>query len=108
MHANLSRLTYDRANGYSAVIALQGAVLMDADLNEGRAIQVDAMRTLIVDLVGPNAGPAAAAGFLVGPIVEGRRTTDLYVGPGRYYVHGICVEAGADDDGLLTRPTAYL
>src|SRR4051812_11668901 len=103
MHADLSRLSYDRANGFNAVLALQGRVLLDADLNENTAILTRALRELIADVVGPHAGPEGETGFQVGPIVAGGEVVDLYLGPGRYYVDGLRVEVGADDDGRLLR-----
>ena len=63
MHADLSRLTFRPDRHYSAVIAQQGRVQLDADANEQTAIQLHQARTLAADLIGQHGGPRGAAGF---------------------------------------------
>ena len=62
MHADLSRSTFRPERHYSAVVAQQGRVQLDADLNEQTAIQLHQARTLAADLIGPHGGPRDAAG----------------------------------------------
>jgi hypothetical protein len=57
MHADLSRLTFRPERHYSAVVAQQGRVQLDADANEQTAIQLHQVRTLARDLIGRYGGP---------------------------------------------------
>ncbi|MEU1162697.1 DUF6519 domain-containing protein [Streptomyces sp. NPDC005921] len=93
MHADLSRLTFRPERHYSAVVAQQGRVQLDADANEQTAIQLHQARTLAADLIGRYGGPRDAAGFRI-EYVGGRHDIDtLYIHGGRYYVDGILVDA---------------
>ena len=93
MHADLSRLTFRPERHYSAVIAQQGRVQLDADANEQTAIQLHQARTLAADLIGRHGGPRDAAGFRV-EYVGGKHDIDtLYIHGGRYYVDGILLDA---------------
>ncbi|HET9382374.1 MAG TPA: DUF6519 domain-containing protein [Streptomyces sp.] len=93
MHADLSRSTFRPERHYSAVVAQQGRVQLDADLNEQAAIERHRARTLAADLIGPYGGPRDAAGFRI-EYVGGRHDLDtLYVHGGRYYVDGILCDA---------------
>ncbi|MGW1024863.1 DUF6519 domain-containing protein [Streptomyces sp. NPDC002577] len=93
MHADLSRSTFRPERHYSAVIAQQGRVQLDADVNEQTAIQLHQLRTLTADLIGPHGGPRDAAGFRI-EYVGGKHDIDtLYIHGGRYYVDGILCDA---------------
>ncbi|MDH6224173.1 DUF6519 domain-containing protein [Streptomyces sp. MJP52] len=93
MHADLSRSTFRPERHYSAVLAQQGRVQLDADLNEQAAIQLHHTRALAADLIGPHGGPAGAVGFRV-EYVGGRHDLDtLLIHGGRYYVDGILCDA---------------
>ncbi|WP_369034709.1 DUF6519 domain-containing protein [Streptomyces adonidis] len=99
MHADLSRLTFRPDRHYSAVIAQQGRVQLDADANEQAAIQLHQARTLAADLIGPHGGPRGSAGFRV-EYVGGRHDIDtLYIHGGRYYVDGILLDANRPAPG---------
>ena len=63
MHGDFSRLTFDRAAGYRAVLLQQGRVMLDADFNEQVAITAHHDETRTLDLLGPAGGPADGAGF---------------------------------------------
>jgi hypothetical protein len=91
MHADVSRSTFRPDKHFSAVVAQQGRVQLDAEANEQAAIQAYLTRTLAADLIGPHAGPAGAAGFAIGFVDADPR--DLTIGSGRYYVDGILVES---------------
>ncbi|MFI9173375.1 DUF6519 domain-containing protein [Streptomyces lincolnensis] len=93
MHADLSRSTFRPERHYSAVIAQQGRVQLDADANEQTAIQLHQARTLAADLIGRHGGPRDAPGFRI-EYVGGRHDIDtLYIHGGRYYVDGILLDA---------------
>lgn len=93
MHADLSRLTFRPELRYSAVVAQQGRVQLDADANEQTAIQLHQARTLAADLIGRHGGPRDAAGFRI-EYKGGRHDIDtLHIHPGRYYVDGILADA---------------
>jgi hypothetical protein len=93
MHADLSRSTFRPERHYSAVVAQQGRVQLDADLNEQTAIQLHQARSLAADLIGPHGGPRDAAGFRI-EYVGGKHEIDtLIVHGGRYYVDGILCDA---------------
>ncbi|QXE38316.1 hypothetical protein KQY30_32870 [Streptomyces sp. GMY02] len=93
MHADISRLTFRPDRHYSAVIAQQGRVQLDADANEQAAIQLLRARTVAADLIGQHGGPRGATGFRVGFVGGGRELDDLSIGGGRYYVDGIALDA---------------
>ncbi|MDQ0989306.1 DUF6519 domain-containing protein [Streptomyces sp. V3I7] len=93
MHADLSRSTFRPERHYSAVVAQQGRVQLDADLNEQAAIQLHQARTLTADLIGQHGGPRDATGFRI-EYVGGKHDIDtLYIHGGRYYVDGILCDA---------------
>jgi hypothetical protein len=99
MHADLSRLTFRPERHYSAVIAQQGRVQLDADANEQTAIQLHRARTLAADLIGQHGGPRDAAGFRI-EYVGGKHDIDtLYIHGGRYYVDGILLDANRPAPG---------
>ncbi|MFE0516696.1 DUF6519 domain-containing protein, partial [Streptomyces sp. NPDC058964] len=114
MHADLSRATFRPERHYSAVIAQQGRVQLDADLNEQAAIELHRTRTLAADLIGRHGGPRDATGFRI-EYVGGKHDIDtLYIHGGRYYVDGILCDADRpapgtpvpDEDPWLVRPDA--
>lgn len=93
MHADLSRLTFRPELHYSAVVAQQGRVQLDADANEQAAIQLHQARTLAADLIGRHGGPRDAAGFRI-EYKGGKHDIDtLHIHGGRYYVDGIPADA---------------
>ncbi|MFI5689359.1 DUF6519 domain-containing protein [Streptomyces sp. NPDC051636] len=93
MHADLSRSTFRPERHYSAVIAQQGRVQLDADLNEQAAIQLHRARALAADLIGQHGGPSGSAGFHI-EYVGGKHDIDtLHIQGGRYYVDGILCDA---------------
>ncbi len=100
MHADLSRLTFRPERHYSAVVAQQGRVQLDADINEQTAIQLHQARTLAADLIGRHGGPRDAAGFKI-DYVGGKHDIDtLHIRGGRYYVDGILLDATRPAPGV--------
>ncbi|WP_148589574.1 DUF6519 domain-containing protein [Streptomyces sp. WAC01526] len=100
MHADLSRLTHRPERHYSAVVAQQGRVQLDADANEQTAIQLLQSRTLAADLIGPHGGPRGATGFRIALRGGSRELDDLVIGGGRYYVDGILCDATRPQPGV--------
>jgi Family of unknown function (DUF6519) len=116
MKGDFSRDTYRASSQYSRVMMQQGRVQIDADWNEQTAILLGYMRALTRDLFGAHAGPATECGFQIVTTVSRAAATaaeqakldaamkengielrddDMLVLPGRYYVGGLPVEAGA-------------
>ncbi|OKK03507.1 hypothetical protein AMK26_18645 [Streptomyces sp. CB03234] len=93
MHADLSRVTFRPERQYSAVIAQQGRVQLDADANEQAAIQLALARTIAADVIGQHGGPRGATGFAIDFKGRGQELDELTIGPGRYYVDGIALDA---------------
>ena len=97
MKGDFSRLTFDEVDRYSRVLMQQGRVLLDADWNESAEIQIQDLRALARDVMGPHAAPAGqngedGAGFLIQPRVDDKNVAvpnDFSIGEGRYYVQGI-------------------
>lgn len=94
MHADLSRISFRADRHYSMVLAQQGRVQLDSDLNEQAAIQNNLVRTLLADVIGPGGGPRDGAGFEIAHVPgEGDDPDDLTIGEGRYYVGGVLLDA---------------
>jgi len=93
MQADLSRLTFRPAQRYSAVLAQQGMVQLDADANEQVLIQLHTARTTAADLIGEHGGPSGRLGFGIEFVPKGQGPADLRISAGHYYVHGIPVDA---------------
>lgn len=100
MHADLSRITYRPERHYSAVVAQQGRVQLDADANEQTAIQLFQARTLAADLIGQHGGPQDATGFRIELRGGSHELDDLLIGGGRYYVDGIQCDATRPQPGV--------
>lgn len=92
MHGHFSRVRFDEVDRFSAVVALQGRVSVEADHNEHTAILQHYLRTLVTDLLGRHAWPADNAGFEVALVLDGADVEDLTIGAGRCYVEGVLVE----------------
>ncbi len=91
MKGDFSRLTYDRAKRYTAVLQQQGRVLSDADWNEAEAIEGGRIEQLAAETIGPTGAPRADAGFGITPAGG-----DFAIGHGRYWVNGIACANPAD------------
>ncbi|WP_255954129.1 DUF6519 domain-containing protein [Streptomyces odontomachi] len=100
MHADLSRLTFRPERHYSAVLAQQGRVQLDADANEQTVIELVGRRALTADLIGQHGGPAGATGFAITFQGGKRDLDDLVIGSGRYYVDGIPLDADRPQPGV--------
>jgi hypothetical protein len=90
MKADLTRVTFDPLKGYARVLQQQGRPHLDADWNEQVAILLHRVHMLGRDLIGPYGGPSDACGFEITGFEGGPH--DFEIGPGRYYVNGVCCE----------------
>ncbi len=87
MRGDFSRIRFNPAKHYSAVLEQQGRVAVDADGNEQSAIDAHLRDTTNVDVIGPYGGPANDAGFEIDVVGN-----EIRIGAGRYYVEGLLVE----------------
>ncbi len=87
MKADFSRIRFNPAKQYTAVLQQQGRVSLDADANEQAAIDDYLARNQSVDVIGPFGAPEHDAGFAI--TVSGN---ELLIGAGRYYVEGLVCE----------------
>src|SRR5580692_3443393 len=87
MKGDFSRIRFNPAKQYTAVLEQQGRVALDADSNEQQAIDGYLRDTTNIDVIGRFGGPIDDAGF--GIEVAGNQ---ILIGRGRYYVDGILVE----------------
>ncbi|MGB6686558.1 MAG: DUF6519 domain-containing protein [Terracidiphilus sp.] len=104
MRGDFSRIRFNPAKHYSAVLDQQGRVELDADDNERSAIDAHLRDTTNVDVIGPYGGPVGDAGFEITV-----PASEILIGPGRYYVEGLQVEAWSqmqyDSQPYLIQPT---
>ncbi len=87
MKGDFSRIRFNPARQYTAVLEQQGRVDLDADSNEQRAIELYRAARTNLDVIGRFGGPENDAGFAI-HIVNG----EILISPGRYYVEGMLVE----------------
>ncbi|MGH9606627.1 MAG: DUF6519 domain-containing protein [Terracidiphilus sp.] len=87
MKGDFSRIRFNSAKLYTAVLKQQGRVDLDSDANEQRAIDVTLRETTNADVIGPYGGPENGAGFAIG--IENEK---IWISAGRYYVDGILIE----------------
>ncbi len=95
MYGDFSRLLGGLSDQYSGVLAQQGRLVLDAELNEQNAILLDFLRGLTTDLIGPFAGPSRHAGFSVEPVFEDGKCRAVRLGRGHYYVYGLRCQSPA-------------
>jgi hypothetical protein len=104
MRGDFSRIRFNGAKNYTAVLEQQGRVALDADANEQCFIDAYRTQAETIDAVGQFGGPAGDAGFQIS--VPG--SNEILVGPGRYYVNGLLCENPAglsyDDQPCLIVP----
>lgn len=98
MKGDFTRDTFDPTKHFSRVLMQQGRVLLDPDWNEQTSILLHYMRMLATHLIGPHGGPSDDLGFEITWDDNG-----LKIGPGCYYVDGVCCE-NRPADGV---PIAY-
>src|SRR5581483_4745137 len=89
MAADISRRTFERDKHYAGVLAQQGRVVADADLNEQLEIALHRAETEAIDVIGLCGTPKALDSFRIGSTPD---NLDLTISPGRIYVDGIMCE----------------
>ena len=82
MGSDRARISYDKTREYRSVVAQQGRVTLEADVNEEAVIASEALRYETIDIIGPTGTPDN--GYLVSVDAGG----NLTVGPGIMYVGG--------------------
>lgn len=82
MGSDRARISFDRTREYRSLVAQQGRVTLEADVNEQAVIVSEALRLETVDLIGPTGTPDD--GYVVSIDANG----DIIVGPGIMYVGG--------------------
>jgi hypothetical protein len=80
--SDLARITFDSSRGYRSVVAQQGRVTLEADINEETAIGSEALRKETIDVVGPCGTPDD------GYKVSWDSAQGLIAGKGTMYVGG--------------------
>jgi hypothetical protein len=95
----------DTDRGFAAVLGLQGRLTLESDANENVAILAHFLRTLVIDLVGPGAGPARDPGFEITPQLGPAGVTNLQIGGGHYYGGGLL--ARTSQVGYLEQPNHH-
>src|ERR1700733_10856622 len=87
MKGDFSRLRFNPAREYSAVLQQQGRVSLDADANEQSTIVSYLRDTANTDIIGRFGGPAGDAGFRI--VLQ---AAHIVIEPGGYCVDGILVQ----------------
>ncbi len=82
MRSERARISLDRTREYRSLVAQQGRVTLEADVNEQAVIASEALRLETIDIIGPTGTPDD--GYLVSIDANGQLT----VGPGIMYVGG--------------------
>ncbi len=85
MGSDVARITYQPTRKYRDVMAQQGRVLIEADLNEAAAIVAEETRLKTLDIVGPTGTPDNGYAVSGG----GTAASDFVVSPGTMYLGGI-------------------
>ena len=83
MVADIARVTYDPTRQYRSVIYQQGRVTLEADNNEGVALESEALRLETIDIMGP--AVAIGDGFEVS---SGAGPGGISIGSGIFYLGG--------------------
>jgi len=91
MKGDFSRIRFNPAKQYTAVLEQQGRVSLDADSNEQCSIDDYLRRNETVDVIGAYGAPEHDAGFA---ITVSRN--QILIGAGRYYVEGLICENFTD------------
>jgi len=81
--SDLARISFDATRGYRSVVAQQGRVTLEADINEETTIASEALRLETIDVVGP-AGTPQPHGYQVVP----NTSKGIVVEPGTMYLGG--------------------
>lgn len=83
MVADIARITYDPTRQYRSLIAQQGRVTLEADVNEAASLAGEALRLETIDIIGPAGTPDD--GYKVG---SGKGPGGVSIAPGTFYLGG--------------------
>src|SRR5260370_31590906 len=89
MRGDFSRITFNPESDFTQLFLQQVRVILDADFNEQGAIVANAIRRLVVDLLGPHAGPDNGQGQVGFGVTRESATGKLLLNRGGYYVDGL-------------------
>jgi hypothetical protein len=107
MKGDFSRIRFNPANQYVAVVKQQGRVDLDSDDIEQNAIDLTLRQTINTDVIGQYGGPAGDTGFAIS-VEPSNGGYQIVIGPGRYYVQGILAQnlqaVSYDDQPYLIDP----
>src|SRR5713101_7300309 len=108
MKADLTRDTFHPLKHYARVLAQQGRVQLDADMNEQAAILLRYLHTLAADLIGLAGGPQNNLGFAIIPltVTPVPNPPDFQIGFGNYYVNGLLCQADVTPIAIFPTTTA--
>ncbi len=101
MGSDLARISFDKTRNYRSVVAQQGRVTLEADVNEQASIASEALRLETIDIVGPAGTPDNGYKVTVGKGAGGIEihAGTMYVGGWRMHQDRI-VEIGKQPDWL--------
>lgn len=99
MKGDFSRIRFNPARQYTAVLEQQGRVSLDADSNEQCSINDYLRKNETVDVIGSYGAPEHDAGFSITT-----SQNEILIGAGRYYVEGLVCENLQDNLPYLSQP----
>ena len=86
MASDRARISFDPTRAYRAVVAQQGRVTLEADVNEAAVIESEALRLETIDIIGPAGAPLSpGSGYQVDP---GTGPDTIVIGKGLFYLGG--------------------
>ena len=83
MASDRARISYDSSRAYRSVIAQQGRVTLEADVNEQAMLSGEALRLETIDIIGPAGTPDDGYKVTAGGLPQA-----ITVGAGTYYLGG--------------------
>jgi hypothetical protein len=89
MKGDFSRILFDPAKHYDAVLNQQGRVWLDSDWNEDVLERLEASQAEMRDIVGGAGVPAPGSGFVISASANPNAADDFQISAGRCYVDGI-------------------
>ncbi|MCY1078709.1 DUF6519 domain-containing protein [Archangium lansingense] len=91
MGSDRARNTYDAQQRYRSVVAQQGRVVIEADLNEAQELAAEEQRAEALDFVGPQGTPDDGYAVRFDDVPVSKLPLNFRVSPGTMYVGGLRV-----------------
>ena len=88
MASDRARISYDPSRAYRSVVAQQGRVTLEADVNEAGLIESEALRLETIDIIGPAGAPAVPPPGDGYKVIPGATPEDTVIHAGLYYLGG--------------------